>query len=91
MDLKKLDSHLKEKIPSADVSLLEALTEYDKKISLDQFNQKAHYQGNRVQTLWELKGMAWPSQSPEPLAFTYLLTKSDDPARTMTAWNWNTR
>lgn len=67
MDLKKLESHFKGKIPSADVSLLEALTEYDNKISLGQLNQKAQYQGNPVRTLWELKGIEWPSQSPEPL------------------------
>lgn len=67
MDLKKLESHFKGKIPSADVSLLEALTEYDNKISLGQFNQKAQHQGNPVRTLWELKGIEWPSQSPEPL------------------------
>ena len=65
MDLKKLESHFKGKIPSADVSLLEALTEYDKKISLGQ--SKAQYKGNPVRTLWELKGIKWPSESPEPL------------------------
>ena len=67
MDLTRLESHFKEKIPSADVSLLEALTEYDNKISLGQLNQKAQYQGNTMRTLWELKGIEWLSQSPEPL------------------------
>lgn len=56
MDLKKLEADFKEKIPSADVSLLEALTEYSKKImSLGQLKQKAQYQGNPVRALWELK------------------------------------
>ena len=68
MDLKKLEAHFKGKIPSADVSLLEALTEYNKKIMrLGQLKQKAQYQGNPVRTLWELKGIKWPSESPEPL------------------------
>lgn len=61
MDLKKLEAHFKGKIPSADVSLLEALTEYNKKIMrLGQLKQKAQYQGNPVRTLWELKGIRNP-------------------------------
>ena len=42
MDLKKLEAHFKGKIPSADVSLLEALTEYNRKIMrLGQLKQES--------------------------------------------------
>lgn len=65
MDLKKLESYFKGKIPSADVSLLQALSEYDKKISESQF--KAQSNANPVRTLWELKGIKWPSETPQPV------------------------
>ena len=58
-DLKKLESHFKGKIPPVGVSLLKALTEYDKKIVLESY--QVPHQGNPVRTLWELKGIKWPS------------------------------
>jgi len=67
MDLKKLESHFKGKIPPVGVSLLEALTEYDKKIVLESY--QVPHQGNPVRTLWELKGIKWPSETPEPLQY----------------------
>ena len=67
MDLKKLESHFKGKIPPVGVSLLEALTEYDKKIVLESY--QVPHRGNPVRTLWELKAIKWPSETPEPLQY----------------------
>lgn len=58
IDLKKLEAHFKGKVPATNVSLLESLREYDRKL---QTAPTASSQGNPVRNLWELKGLNWPS------------------------------
>lgn len=59
IDLQKLDSHFKGKIPPPGVSLIDALEEYESK------RQQASnvVTGNPMRTLWEMKGIKWPSSS----------------------------
>ena len=63
IDLKKLEAHFKGKIPGNDVSLISALEEYNRKADLAG-SEVGLCTGNPVRTLWELKGLKWPS-SPE--------------------------
>lgn len=58
-DLKKLEAHFKGKIPGNEISLITALDEYNKKIYPAQ--SEVGLSGNPVRTLWELKGIKWPS------------------------------
>ena len=61
LDLKKLEAHFKGKIPGNDISLIAALDEYNKKITLTRAQSEVGLGGNPVRTLWELKGIKWPS------------------------------
>ena len=58
-DLKKLEAHFKGKIPGNEISLITALDEYNKKIYPAQ--REVGLSGIPVRTLWELKGIKWPS------------------------------
>lgn len=60
-DLKKLEAHFKGKIPPKDISLIAALDEYNNKINPAQ--SEPVLGGNPVRTLWELKGIKWPTSS----------------------------
>lgn len=48
------------KIPSDEESLIDVLEEYDKKLQPTGMSVPA---GNPVRTLWELKGIKWPTQN----------------------------
>lgn len=61
MDLKKLEAHFKGKIPGNDISLIAALDEYNKKTNPTRAQSEVGLGGNPVRTLWELKGIKWPS------------------------------
>ena len=61
--LKKLAAHFKGIIPGNDVSLISAQEEYNRKADLAG-SEVGLCTGNPVRTLWELKGLKWPS-SPE--------------------------
>ena len=61
--LKKLEAHFKGIILGNDVSLISAQEEYNRKADLAG-SEVGLCIGNPVRTLWELKGLKWPS-SPE--------------------------
>lgn len=61
LDLKKLEAHFKGKIPGDDVSLIAALDEYNRRTNLARPQSEIGLGGNPVRTLWELKGIKWPS------------------------------
>ena len=61
LDLKKLEAHFKGKIPGNDISLIATLDEYNKKTNLARPQSEFGLGGNPVRTLWELKGIKWPS------------------------------
>lgn len=60
IDIKKLEAYFRRKIPSDEESLIDALEEYDKKLQPTGMSVPA---GNPVRTLWELKGIKWPTQN----------------------------
>ena len=66
LDLEKLEAHFKGKIPGDDVSLIAALDEYNRRTNLARPQSEIGLGGNPVRTLWELKGIKWPSNPSVP-------------------------
>jgi hypothetical protein len=75
IDLKKLEAHFKGRIPSIGVSLIEALEDYEKKI-LNPSNRK-DVSSNPMRSLWELKGLTWPSAEESEVTTSLSSSPSD--------------
>lgn len=62
VDLKKLEAHFKGKITGEEISLSATLDDYSSKLQTAPSSCSGR-DGNPIRTLWELKGMVWPSSS----------------------------